>query len=150
MSIRFFAPRYWPTWLALALLRSFALLPFGCLVAMGRGLGALMLRLRLPFTRTARRNIELCLPQLSAAQREQLLALHFESLGVGLFEVAFTWWASPERFRRIVRIEGCEHLQAALARGHGVILLTAHFTTLEIGARILASVEPTIFLYRPT
>jgi KDO2-lipid IV(A) lauroyltransferase len=150
MSIRLFAPRYWPTWLGLGLLRTLALLPYGWLVSMGAGLGALMLRLRLPFTRTARRNIELCLPHLSAAEREKLLARHFESLGIGLFEVAFTWWASPERFRRIVRIDGCENLKAALARGRGVILLTAHFTTLEIGARILASVEPTNFLYRPT
>ena len=150
MSIRLFAPRYWPTWLGLGLLRTFALLPYGWLFSMGRGLGALMLRLQLPFTRTARRNIELCMPHLSAAEREKLLARHFESLGIGLFEVAFTWWASPERFRRIVRIDGCENLKAALARGHGVILLTAHFTTLEIGARILASAEPTNFLYRPT
>jgi len=150
MPIRLFAPRYWPTWLGLGLLRTFATLPFAWLIRMGTGLGALMLRLQLPFTRTARRNIELCLPQLSVAEREALLARHFASLGIGLFETAFTWWASPERFKRIVRIEGREHLQAALARGQGVILLTAHFTTLEIGARILASVEPTSFLYRPT
>jgi Kdo2-lipid IVA lauroyltransferase/acyltransferase len=150
MPIRLFAPRYWPTWLGLGLLRTFAVLPFGWLISMGTGLGALMLRLRLPFTRTAQRNMELCLPQMSAADREKLLARHFASLGISLFETAFTWWASPERFRRIVKVEGREHLEAALARGHGVILLTAHFTTLEIGARILASVEPTSFLYRPT
>ena len=150
MPIRLFAPRYWPTWLGLGLLRTFAVLPFGWLIPMGTGLGALMLRLQLPFTRTARRNIELCLPQWSAAEREELLARHFASLGISLFETAFTWWASPERFRRIVKVEGRENLEAALARGQGVILLTAHFTTLEIGARILASVEPTSFLYRPT
>jgi KDO2-lipid IV(A) lauroyltransferase len=150
MPIRLFAPRYWPTWLGIGLLRTFAVLPFGWLISMGTGLGALMFRLQLPFTRTARRNIELCLPQLSAAEREKLLERHFASLGISLFETAFTWWASPERFRQIVRIEGREHLEAALARGQGVIVLTAHFTTLEIGARILASVEPTSFLYRPT
>src|SRR5437899_300663 len=123
MPIRLFAPRYWPTWLGLGLLRSFATLPFGWLIQMGTGLGALMLRLQLPFTHTARRNIELCLPELSAAERERLLQRHFASLGISLFETAFTWWASPERFRRIARIEGREHLQAALARGRGVILL---------------------------
>jgi KDO2-lipid IV(A) lauroyltransferase len=150
MPIRLFAPRYWPTWLGLGLLRTFATLPFAWLIRMGTGLGALMYRLQLPFTRTARRNIELCLPHLNAAEREELLARHFASLGIGLFETAFTWWASPERFQRLVTIEGRENLEAALARGQGVILLTAHFTTLEIGARILASVEPTSFLYRPT
>jgi KDO2-lipid IV(A) lauroyltransferase len=150
MPIRLFAPRYWPTWLALGLLRTFAVLPYAWLISIGTALGILMLRLGLPFTRTARRNIELCLPQLSAAEREKLLVRHFASLGIGLFETAFTWWASPKRFGRLVKIEGRENLEAALARGQGVILLTAHFTTLEIGARILASVEPTSFLYRPT
>jgi Kdo2-lipid IVA lauroyltransferase/acyltransferase len=150
MPIRLFAPRYWPTWLGLGLLRLFAWLPYGWLIRMGRGLGAVLLRLPLPFIRTARRNMELCLPAASAAERQKLLVEHFHSLGIGLFEIAFSWWASPERFRRLIRVEGTENLDAALSRGRGVILLTAHFTTLEIGGRMLASVQPTSFLYRPT
>jgi KDO2-lipid IV(A) lauroyltransferase len=150
MPNRLLAPRYWPTWVALGVLRATVTFPYSWLIVMGGGLGALMRRLPLPFAHTARRNIELCLPALSPAEREKLLARHFGSLGISLFETAFTWWASPERFARIVRIDGCENLQAALARGNGVIVLTAHFTTLEIAGRILASVQPTSFLYRPT
>jgi KDO2-lipid IV(A) lauroyltransferase len=150
MPIRLFAPRYWPTWLGLGLLRVFAVLPYGWLVRIGQGLGNVLLRLPIPFIRTARRNMELCLPELSAAARQELLVQHFQSLGIGLFEIAFSWWASPERVRRIIKIEGRENLANALARGHGVILLTAHFTTLEMGGRMLASVQPTSFLYRPT
>jgi Kdo2-lipid IVA lauroyltransferase/acyltransferase len=150
MPIRLFAPRYWPTWLGLGLLRVFAILPYGWLVRIGQGLGNVLLRLPIPFIRTARRNMELCLPELSAAARQELLVQHFQSLGIGLFEIAFSWWASPERVRRIIKIEGRENLANALARGHGVILLTAHFTTLEMGGRMLASVQPTSFLYRPT
>jgi Kdo2-lipid IVA lauroyltransferase/acyltransferase len=150
MPIRLFAPRYWPTWLGLGLMRLFAWLPYGWLVRMGRGLGAVLLRLPIPFIRTARRNIELCLPSLDAAQRQTLLVDHLHSLGIGLFEIAFSWWASPERVRKIIQVEGADHLHAALSRGHGVILLTAHFTALEMGGRMLASVQPTSFLYRPT
>jgi KDO2-lipid IV(A) lauroyltransferase len=49
-----------------------------------------------------------------------------------------------------VRIEGVEHLHAAIARGKGVILLTAHFTSLELAGRTLLAVAPVKFLYRPT
>jgi KDO2-lipid IV(A) lauroyltransferase len=151
MPIRLFAPRYWPTWLGLGLMRFFAVLPYGWLVRMGEALGSVVLRLPLPFTRTARRNMELCLPEMSVAARERLLARHFQSLGIGLFEIALSWWASPARVGRLIQVEGRENLDAALARGHGVILLTAHFTTLEMGGRMLASIhQPTNFLYRPT
>jgi Kdo2-lipid IVA lauroyltransferase/acyltransferase len=150
MPIRLFAPRYWPTWLGLGLMRLFAVLPYGWLIRMGQGLGNVLLRLPFGFIRTARRNMELCLPNLDAAGRQALLVQHFHSLGIGLFEMAFSWWASAARVRRIIKIEGAENLTTALARGHGVILLTAHFTTLEMGGRMLASVQPTSFLYRPT
>jgi len=61
MPIRLFAPRYWPTWLGLGLLRTFAVLPFGWLIPEW-GTGARCpdaAPCSLPFTRTARRNIEL-------------------------------------------------------------------------------------------
>ena len=92
---------------------------------------------RSAFVRIARRNLELCLPELPAAEREAMLREHFRSLGVGIFETAISWWSSDERIRKLTRLEGEEHLQAALARGRGAILLSAHFTTLEIGARAL-------------
>jgi KDO2-lipid IV(A) lauroyltransferase len=150
MPIRLFAPRYWLTWLGLALLWLFALLPYAWLIRMGKVAGALMRRLPLSFVRTARRNMELCLPQMSPAERERLLGRHFQSLGAGLFEIAFAWWSSLARWEPLIRLEGHQHLEAALARGKGVILLTAHFTTLEIGGRILLSAAPVSFLYRPT
>jgi KDO2-lipid IV(A) lauroyltransferase len=150
MPIRLFAPRYWPTWLALGLLRIFAMLPYGWLIQLGTGLGSLVRRLPIGFIRTARRNMELCLPELSQAERDTLLNHHFESVGIALFETVFAWWASAGRLAKLVKVEGRQHLDAALARGHGVILLTAHFTTLEIGGRILLSVAPVSFLYRAT
>jgi len=150
MPNRLFAPRYWLTWLAIGLLRAVMLLPYSWLLVMGMGLGTLLRHLPLQFVRTARRNMELCLPTQTPTERERLLARHFGSLGIGLFETAFSWWASSARVGRIITVDGCENLQAALARGRGVIVLTAHFTTLEMGGRVLASVQPTSFLYRPT
>ncbi len=58
------------------------------------------------------------------------------------------WWWSEEQFRRIVDIEGREHIDTALQRGQGVILLTGHFTSLEIGARLLALYMPVQVMYR--
>jgi Kdo2-lipid IVA lauroyltransferase/acyltransferase len=150
MRMRLLAPRYWLTWAGLGLLRVVALLPFAGIVRLGRVLGAVLRHLPIRFVRTARRNIELCLPELSAPEREKLLDRHFESLGIALLEIPLAWWITPRRLAKIVQFEGAEHLHAALARGHGVMLLTAHFTSLEMAGRILLSVAAVGFLYRPT
>jgi len=143
-------PRYWPTWLALGLLRMFEPLPFGVLLWLGRRLGDLLLLLPLSFVRIAQRNLELCFPNMLEAERKRILRAHFRSVGVGLFETAISWWSPDDRIRRLTQLEGQEHLQAALARGRGAILLSAHFTTLEIGARALCARVAASIMYRPT
>lgn len=102
------------------------------------------------FARIARRNIELCFPGLTAEQRRKILRRHFASLGMGLFETALSWWGSPQRCLRLTKIDGMEHLQAALANGKGAILLCAHFTTIEMSGWALAVRMPFNIMYRPT
>lgn len=149
MRREFLAPRYWATWVGLGCLRAVELLPYRALLAIGRGVGRIARRLPLRYVGIARRNIELCMPELDAAARRALLDAHFDSLGMGLCEAAMTWWSDDRRILELSTVEGLEHLDAALARGKGVIVLTAHFTTLEIGARILNTRVPINVLYRP-
>lgn len=143
-------PRHWPTWLALGLLRLFEPLPYPVLLWLGRRVGDLLLLLPLNFVRIARRNLELCFPDKSAAERQRILREHFRSVGIGLFETAMAWWSPDERIHKLTRLEGEEHLQQALALGRGAILLSAHFTTLEMGACALCTRIPTSIMYRPT
>ena len=146
---RWLAPRWWPTWIGLGLLRLIEALPFAAALAIGRGLGRCAQLLPLPYAAIARRNIELCLPELSAHEREALLERHFAALGMGLVESAMTWWSRDARITALSTVEGVEHLERALAAGRGAIILGAHFTTLEIGARILNQRIAINVLYRP-
>ena len=93
--------------------------------------------------------MRLCLPELCDAEREHLLDRHFEALGIAICESAMSWWSSNARICELSRVEGVAHLEQALAAGRGAIILTAHFTTLEIGARILNTAFPINVLYRP-
>jgi KDO2-lipid IV(A) lauroyltransferase len=149
MRLRLLAPRYWLTWAGLGVLRLVAFLPFSVIVRLGRVLGTLLRHLPLSFARIARRNIELCLPELSPEEREHLLKEHFASLGIALLEIPLAWWAPQKRLAKLLRLEGAEHLHAALARGHGAIVLTAHFTSLEMAGRALVQATTAGFLYRP-
>ena len=132
---RFLAPRWWPYWLGLGLLRALACLPYRAHLALGRGLGWLLFRVMRSRREVAARNIALCFPERSAGDIAALTRAHFVSLGITLFEMALAWWASDRRIARITHLEGLEHLERALQQGRGAILLSGHFTTLEIGGR---------------
>jgi KDO2-lipid IV(A) lauroyltransferase len=148
MRAALLAPKYWPTWVALGALRLGHLLPFGLQVMFGSALGCAVSWLPVSHVRIVRRNLELCFPDLDTRARRKLIRRHFASLGVGIFETANVWWCSNERIRSMTEFHGFEHLEQALERGHGVIVIGSHFTTMEMGARILGTAEPLNVLYR--
>lgn len=144
----FLAPRYWPVWLGLGLMKCMAALPFRWQLAAGGRMGRLLGKIARRRRRIAAINLELCFPEWSPAERNTLLEQHFAALGIGLFETAMAWWAPDEKLRGLARVEGAEHLERALAEGKGVILLTGHFTTLELGARFITWHQPFHAMYR--
>jgi KDO2-lipid IV(A) lauroyltransferase len=150
MQLAYLAPKYWPTWLGLGVLRTLELLPFALQRHVGTAIGGLIERLPLSYVRIARRNIELCMPGLSAQERADLVTRHCRSLGMALCETANTWWSSDRRVHKLADVIGVEHLQAALAKGRGAILIGGHFTTIEIATRILGTVVPLNVVYRAT
>ncbi len=134
----FWTPRHWPGWLGFGLLRLSCFLPYRAQLGLGKAIGRLAHRIGRERRAIARRNLELCFPELDHAERGRLVRAHFEALGASLIELALGRWASDEKLLRMTRIEGAEHIREALDRGHGVILLSAHFTALEISGRVLA------------
>lgn len=146
---RFLSPRYWPVWLGLGVLRLIILFPYPVQMAAGRLMGRLSMKLTPRRRRIAARNLELCFTELDETAREELLRAHFEALGMALVETALCWWASDETVRSLVRIEGKEHLDAALEAGSGVIMLTGHFTPLDLGGRFVTMLADVTAVYRP-
>ena len=144
----FLHPRFWLLWLGLGLLWLVIQLPYRILLLLGRGLGALMYRLARSRRHIARRNLQLCFPELNEKARERLLRENFASSGIAFFEMAMSWWWPKARLQRLARIEGLEHLQQAQAEGQGVILMALHFTTLEIGAALLSQCHTIDGIYR--
>lgn len=114
-------------------------------------MGAL-LRYSLPTRRAvAATNLRLCFPELSPAERDELLRRHFTSLGMQVLEIGLVGWASDRRIRRTMRIEGLEHLERATASGKGAILLSGHFGAVEYGGRLLWLLAPgAAAVYRPS
>jgi len=147
---RFWTPRYWPTWILLGVMHVTARLPFAWQLAIGRGLGRLLKRVKRRERRTARRNLEICFPELSPEERADLLERHFEAAGTSFVEMAVGWFMPIDKLLQRVEITGREHLDRALAKGKGALLVSAHFTTLEVGVAVLESlVSKCSCMYRP-
>jgi len=146
---RYLAPRHWPTWFGLGLLHLLTLLPYRLQMGLGTALGSLLYHLMGRRRRVAEINLALTLPELSATERNTLAREHFRNVGRALFESALSWWGSDARLQPMVKIEGLEHLQRASAEGHGVILLSAHFTCFELGARMLSAHHKFQYIYKP-
>ena len=142
-------PRYWPLWLGISLMKLIARLPPRLALRLGSILGRLSLPLAGRRRNIALTNLRLCFPELSAQQHDELLKKQFEAVGMGMFETAMAWWSNDDQLESLVQIEGMEHLQRAEADGRGVILLTGHFTTLEIGARFITFQHAFHAMYRP-
>lgn len=133
----YLGPRYWLVWFGLAVMRLLHLLPIRLQLWLGEGLGIAVGRLVKSRRRIVRANLRVAYPERSEVEREALADAHFAALGRGLFETALAWWSPDWRLRGLGTVEGIEHLRAGQARGQGALLLTGHFTTLELGARFL-------------
>lgn len=133
------SPRRWPSWIGLGIVRLIAKLPYRVLLALGRGVGALTARLPGARRRVAQRNLAVCFPDMPDIERVQLLQRNLADLGLMLAEFAFAWFGSDRAIARVpCRIEGLEHLERCRAQGRGVLLVGAHFSHLELCARLVS------------
>lgn len=142
-------PRYWLTWLGIGILWLIVQLPYPILYKLGCALGRLALRLMKRRVKIVSRNLELCFPQMSEQERQQMIVKNFESVGMGVMETGMAWFWSDKRISRWTEVIGMEHIRDVQAQKRGILLVGLHFLTLELGARQFGLQEPGIGVYRP-
>jgi Kdo2-lipid IVA lauroyltransferase/acyltransferase len=108
----------------------FQFLPLSVQAATGRALGTLLYAVARTRRRIALRNIELCFPEQSSQQHERLAREHFRWLGRSILERGLLWYASPQRLKRLIHVEGDVGLAERSERP--VMWLVPHFMALDV------------------
>lgn len=109
----------------------------------GRILGWLALHLIRPRARVARRNLELCFPDLDQAAREALLREHFHALAQSVVDRGVLWFTTAEAVCELVELRGGEHIAPLIAAQKPFIFLAPHFIGLDASASRLTIFCPT-------
>ena len=119
------------TRLALAVMWLLHWLPLGWLARLGRAFGTLLYWFARERRQVALTNLRLCFPELDDQERTALARRHFRAFGRSFLERGLLWWASPQRLRQMVSVEGRENLDGS--GGKPTILLVPHFIGLDMG-----------------
>lgn len=142
-------PRNWGQSLTIATVWALGQLPWRQTVAVGEWLGRVGYHLAPARRLIARRNLELCFPELDARTREALVKENFAYTGRGLAEIGLAWFGGPAVDSIPVDVRGLDNLNAAQADGRPVILLSGHFTCVEIAARLGQPSVEMVVIYKP-
>lgn len=132
-----------------ALIWCFARLPLRQNHALGRLFGRLAMWLPNRSQRVARRNLALCLPERTDAERETLLAEMLRQTGCNLTELGLVWNKPTETVLSMIRdVDQPELLHNAVASGRGVLLASPHLGAWELICPFLSTHAETSVLYR--
>jgi KDO2-lipid IV(A) lauroyltransferase len=142
------APRHWPSWLGAGVWFLIAQLPYRFQFFLARVLSPL-LHLNKKRIHIARTNLRLCFPDKSEAEREALLKQNLVSTAMAVFETGIAWFWPKWRLRRLFTLTGIEHIEQAQREGQGALLLSLHFTTLDIGSAMLGQYVNYDGMYSP-
>ena len=127
----------------------FAWFPHRTRLFIGKVLGIITFRLAKERRYITETNIRLCFPELDNRAKDKLVYEAFIANGIGLIETGASWVRSAKHFVSLAEIKNLEVLTEAQNEGKGVLLLGAHFSTLDLGANILSAFCPFAVTYRP-
>ena len=115
-----------------SLLGAIGALPLETSMRFGKSLGR-FLGSRFPkLQKTARRNLDIAFPEMSAEEKDKIVLGTFESIGRHLGFVSHFRKFKLEDVRNVVEVVGKEHFDRAHATGRGVLFFTGHFGSWEV------------------
>ena len=116
-----------------SLLGAIGALPLETSIRFGESFGRFLAKRFPKLQKTARRNLEIALPELSKKEKEKIIHGTFESLGRHLGFVSHFKKFKHEDIHELIEVIGKEeNFDKAYAEGNGVLFFTGHFGSWEV------------------
>lgn len=135
-------PRYWLTWLGLALYFVFTLLPMSVVDRAGCWLGKYAAGKNKKRFNIAKTNLSLCFPDKGQDEIERMAIEHFQAQFRSLLHYYILWWRPVPSVRKKIRTEGFEQIAQYQQQGKNIIILLTHNVGLEFAVAAIAMDRP--------
>jgi len=145
---KIYSPRVWDTWLVVAFGWLLARLPLRTISRVGILMGNLVYRLARRRRHITEVNLQMCFPELTSDERSSLVKQTMVHTSIGALEVVLPWLNPKRDLRERMTVTGVPHLEAAIAKGRGVVLIGGHFSAMDIVSQGLASAVDIDVMYR--
>lgn len=148
----FLCPKYWGIWLGFGFLKAITLFPYKTRFTIGKTIGNLLFLVATSRKRLAKKNLEIAFPEKKQSEIKILLKEHFQSLGIGLAEMATNFWGEHRNTKgpkgdEHFTFHGLENLEPH--QQEGILFVVPHFTTIETSGLMLSFVSDIRPVYRP-
>lgn len=121
------------TGLALLIVRLISKLPSPIMSKIGSWLGVLGFYLIKSRRNIGLKNLSLCFPNMSEAEKNHIIKEHFKYLITSALEYGLVFYASRERIQAFVKLKNLEYVMEHYEK-RPIILLCPHFVGLDLGA----------------
>ncbi|MBJ7538874.1 lysophospholipid acyltransferase family protein [Marinomonas transparens] len=129
---QFLGPKHWFSWCAMGIAYLLSFLPWSLQQGLGKHIGRLLHSIAKRRRHICDVNLKICYPDMSDKERQALTKAHFESMGKGTLETFASWFQEQKKFQSRTTFEGQEVIDKVLAEGRGCILISGHFSSLDI------------------
>lgn len=133
--------------LTASLLRSLSILPYSVVARMGESLGSWLYKIPGKRRHIVHTNLQLCFPEKSDAERQQLGKQVFQHVIRSYLERGIQWYGSAKRLASLTEVESAIELQDRYDQP--TIFLGFHFAAIEAVCMYYSTLHPVASIYTP-
>jgi KDO2-lipid IV(A) lauroyltransferase len=135
-------PKYWILVFFLSIFWLLTRFPYSWQIRFGRKLGPGLVKLYTRARFTITKNIELCFPALSDAEKLNMVDDSSRELGVSIMETFLVWFHDLDRLLSDrVELEGESNFKQAVSQERGIILLSSHYGSVDMNGALAATLD---------